>query len=748
MSYIRKQKDGYVVYENENGKTISTANDRIILQDGFVFRDLTKTGQLLPYVDWRLSDEDRAKDLADRLSVDQIAGLMMYSSHQNVPGRPFFYMYGTYDGKMYDDTDVAPWTMSDQQKQFLSEDNIRHVLAVNYENTETAVRWNNILQAFCENEELGIPVNISTDPRNGASKAGAEFKTGGNDISKWPEGLGMAATFDPQLCQNYANIISKEYRALGIATALSPQIDLATEPRWYRFEDTFGSHPQLVTDMARAYCDGMQTTDGSAEGWGNESVSAMAKHWPGGGTGEGGRDAHFAFGSYAVYPANRFQLHLKSFIEGAFKLNGPTQRVSSIMPYYTVSYDMDTIYGRNVGNSYSRYMIDDLLREKYGFNGIVCTDWGITDDPAQSMYEFGSKCFGVEDLSVDQRHLLAIENGVDQFGGNNDKKPILAAYRMGVEKYGEEAFEKRFRKSAYRLLLNMFRLGLFENPFLDVAQSQSVVACEEFCKSGYDAQLKSVVMLKNHNNVLPLKTGLKGFTPIRHIGAKQTFMLTPAPPYDTDPADTGLYNKYFERVESTDDADFALVFIESPLSDPYHKSDLDNGGNGYLPITLQYRPYTAHKAREVSIAGGDFREKSTNRSYKGKTNCAANENDLDLVINARKAMGDKPVIVVVRMHNSAVLAELEPYADAIICEFGVQQQAIFDIISGKVQPSGLLPIQLPADMDTVETHCEDLPFDMTAYTDSDGNTYDFGFGMNWDGPIHDERNQKYTKFFE
>ena len=111
-------------------------------------------------------------------------------------------------------------------------------------------------------------------------------------------------------------------------------------------------------------------------------------------------------------------------------------------------------------------------------------------------------------------------------------------------------------------------------------------------------------------------------------------------------------------------------------------------------------------------------------------------------------MGDKPVIVVVRMHNSAVLAELEPYADAIICEFGVQQQAIFDIISGKVQPSGLLPIQLPADMDTVETHCEDLPFDMTAYTDSDGNTYDFGFGMNWDGPIHDERNQKYTKFFE
>lgn len=120
-------------------------------------------------------------------------------------------------------------------------------------------------------------------PRHGASKAKAEFKSGANDVSKWPEGLGIAATFSPEVCRQFGETIAKEYRALGITTALSPQIDLATEPRWMRFEDTFGTHPDQVTDLARLYCDGLQTTPGTADGWGRESVCAMAKHWPGGG---------------------------------------------------------------------------------------------------------------------------------------------------------------------------------------------------------------------------------------------------------------------------------------------------------------------------------------------------------------------------------------------------------------------------------------------------------------------------------
>ncbi len=743
MSYIKTKKDGFFLYENANGKKISTANDKVIEQDGLIFRDLAKTGTLLPYEDWRLSAEERAQDLASRLTIDQIAGLMLYSSHQMVPCRSGGPFPGTYGGKRYEESGAQPHDMTDQQKAFLSQDNIRHVLVMGLENTPIAVKWNNKMQEFGENQPLGIPVNFSTDPRNGAAKAKAEFKSGDNDISKWPEGLGMAATFSPEICREYADIISREYRALGIATALSPQIDLACEPRWMRFEDTFGSHPQLVTDMARAYIDGMQTSENTADGWGEFSVNAMAKHWPGGATGESGRDAHYAFGEYAVYPGNNFNTHLKPFIEGAFNLNQRTAKVSSIMPYYTVSWNIDQKNGKNVGNSYSEYIIKDLLREKYAFDGIVCTDWGITGDP-EEIFSFGSRCFGVQDLTVAQRHLLAIENGVDQFGGNNDKNPVIEAYNIAKEKYGAELTDARFRLSAKRLLKAMFRTGIFDNPFLDMDTSCAIVGCEEYSQKGYNTQLKSLVMLKNQG-VLPVTAGKKVYIPQRTVGEKFNFFLGKSPRFTEDPVADSLCNKFYTRVQDTSSADFAIVFVESPLSDAYSPEDAAKGGNGYLPLTLQYRPYTATTAREVSIAGGDFREKSANRSYKGKTNTAANEADLDLVINTKQAMGDKPVVVVVRMHNAAVLSELEPYADAIICDFGVQKQAIFDTVCGNSQPSGLLPIQLPADMETVERHCEDVPFDMTPYTDTVGNTYDFGFGLNWSGVIHDERNSKYTK---
>ncbi|MDZ7649912.1 MAG: glycoside hydrolase family 3 N-terminal domain-containing protein [Cytophagales bacterium] len=142
------------------------------------------------------------------------------------------------------------------------------------------------------------------------------------------------------LVEQFGSIASKEYRALGIATALSPQVDIATDPRWYRTSGTFGENPYLSADIGRAYIDGFQTSLGDkeiADGWGYESVNAMVKHWPGGGSGEAGRDAHYAFGKYAVYPGSNFASHLIPFTEGAFKLKGKTGMASAVMPYYTIS---------------------------------------------------------------------------------------------------------------------------------------------------------------------------------------------------------------------------------------------------------------------------------------------------------------------------------------------------------------------------------------------------------------------------
>lgn len=726
--------------KNPSGPTLGVAQVPVLTVDGLYFKDMERTGALLPYEDWRLPAKERARDLAARLSVEEIAGLMMYSAHQMVPslsGGPFTAAYG---GKNFEESGVQPWEMTDEQKKFLSEDHVRYVLAMYIQNGEIAARWNNEMQAFCEALPHALPVNISSDPRHGASKAAAEFKTEAADTSKWPDGMAMAATFDPDLCRAFGRVVAQEYRALGISTALGPQIDVGTEPRWMRVEDTYGACPELVTDMARAYCDGLQTDPSAPEnagGWGGGSVSAMVKHWPGGGPCEAGRDAHYPFGKFAVYPGQNLDKHLKPFLEGAFKLDGPTGKAAAVMPYYTVSWGVDPS-GQNVGNSYSKYVINDLLREKYEYDGVVCTDWGITQDPDGKVDSFGSRCYGCENMTEAQRHLRILENGVDQFGGNNDIKPILEAYKLGCEKYGEQAMRARFERSAVRLLLNSFRCGLFENPYLDPEESVKTLGCEAFCEAGFAAQLKSVVMIKN-NGVLPIGERRKVYIPGRTIRERKNFFRGLNGEQNLAGADRKNVEEFFEWVDSPQEADFALCFIESPLSDGYSEE------TGYKPIMLQYRPYTAVKARKESIAGGDFREDFSNRSYFGKSNRAANEGDLDLILNTRAAIPDKPLIVVVRMHNPCVLEELEPYADAILVDFGVQEKAILTLVSGKAEPAGLLPVQLPANMDTVEEHGEDTPLDYSSYKDSHGNVYDFGFGMNWDGPIHDERNAKYHK---
>ena len=725
--------------DNPSGPRLGLTCAGTIEKDGLFFRDLEGTGELLPYEDWRLSPEERAKDLASRLTVEEIAGLMMYSSHQMVPfgsGMPF---RATYGGRTFEESGAKAWELTDQQKKFLTEDHLRHVLVMLLKDAKTAALWNNELQAFAEGLPHGLPVNISSDPRNGAASAGAEYKSGGGQTSTWPEGLGIAATFDPELCREYARTIAREYRALGIATALSPQVDVGTEPRWMRVADTFGAHPGLVADMGRAYCDGMQSDPDRDGNWGSGSVSTMAKHWPGGGPCEAGRDAHYAFGKFAVHPGGEADAHLKPFLEGVFRLDGPTGKTASVMPYYTVTWDMDP-GGEQVGNSYSKYIIGDLLRQQAGFEGVVCTDWGITGDPEREMDSFGSRCYGVEHLTEAERHLRILENGVDQFGGNNDIVPILEAYRLGCEKYGGEAMLARFRRSAERLLVGSFRCGLFENPYLDPEKSQETVGCKQHCDAGFEAQIKSLVLVKN-TGVLPIRQRKKVYIPGRTVDERRSFFRTMMPAADFPGADRAAVEKFFDWAETPEEADFALVRIESPLTDGGYTAE-----EGYIPVSLQYRPYTAATARAESIGQGDFRETDApNRSYRGKTCHPANESDLDLVLDTRRAMGDKPVIVSVRMLNPCVLAELEAAADAILVDFGVQQDALMTVICGGAEPSGLLPVQLPRDMETVEAHCEDKPLDLIPYVDSQGNAYDFGFGLNWSGIITDERTKRYPR---
>ncbi len=726
----------YTLVYQSKGPTLGyspSSGVAILTVDGFAFKDLNRSGALDPYEDWRLPVAERSRDLAGRLSLEEICGLMLYSSAQRAQ-----------------DTVLTP-----SQRSLLEKDHIRHMLIADVKDARTAAIWSNAVQALCEAAPLGIPSNNSSDPRNYTNgtanvnnyrpEPDGEFNPSSeSDISKWPREVGMAATFDVDLMRVHGEIVSKEYRAMGITTALSPQADISTDPRWRRFYGTFSEDPALCRDLAQAYCDAFQTTPGSPDGWGTQSVNCMVKHWPGGGTGEGGRDAHFGIGKYAVYPGGRFDLGLIPFVDGAFKLPGKTRMASAVMPYYTISYGQDPS-GENVANGFSHYIIQDLLRDKYGYEGVVCTDWGIVND-YEKVYVHKGKPWGVENLSPAEKRLKCFEAGVDQLGGAKESEISVEAYHLWEEKYGVESARERFELSARRLLTNIFRVGNFENPYVDPEEAARIVGCKEFVEAGYDAQLKSVVMVKNAGGALPKAGRLKVWEPLRHVPSGLSHWQKATPAYDEYPISKELLSRYYDVVESPEEADFAIVSIKSPVGHWGYITPSDGVPEGhYQPISLQWSPYTASTAREVSVAGGDPTEASANRSYKGYTETSSNEEDMYLVRRTREAMGERPVIVIVTTERPFVPADIEPFADAILLSFGVSNNALLDIISGAAEPYGLLPCQLPSDMETVEEQCEDVPCDMRPYVDSEGNSYDFAFGLNWSGVIRDGRVQRYGK---
>lgn len=672
--------------------------------DYAVFKDLNRNGVLDPYEDWRLDVESRTADLAAQMSYAEIAGLMLYSRHQRIS---------------------SPIPTQDQIV-FLANDDVKHVLIAGEVAAEIAAPWNNTVQAITESIGLGIPANNSSDPRHSAAIGVEYYSSNTGTISLWPNSLGLAATFDEDLVFEFGKIASIEYRALGISTALSPQIDISTEPRWTRFNGTFGEDPRLAADMTRAYVQGFQGTfddDGNLLGWGYDSVNAMIKHWPGGGGGESGRDGHVDFGKYMVYPSDSFDSHLVPFVDGALQgTAAETTMATAVMPYYTISYNMDPS-GQDLANGYSEFILTTLLRDGYNYDGVICTDWGVDT----------SRGWGpdIEDLSTTERSKLLIEAGVDQFGGQNTSRYILEAVELARAEGTEDNFRAKMEESAARLLKNIFRPGLFENPYLNVEKSIATVGNDEFVAKGYEAQVKSIVMLKNQENVLPLAPGTKVYIPAGRNG---------------EPVLQGAQN-FFEIVDTPEEADVALLAMNTPLPGTGSWGGGYSDDTGYVPLTLQFSEYTAVKARDTSIAG-DYRNiegtsKILDRSYKNKKTVASNIDELFMLLDTKEAMGDKPVITVINVGNPMVFSEVEPVSDAILLRFASSDNAVLDVVRGEAEPYGLLPFQLPKSMAVVETQFEDGPRDMDVYVDQVGNAYDFGFGLNWSGVINDERVAKY-----
>src|SRR5689334_2643253 len=222
---------------------LGTRGAPIIEREGLRFKDLNRSGAVDPYEDWRLTPDARARDLVGRMTLEEKAGTMM---HGTARGTGPLAMAGL--GERYDTT--ANRALIDGSK-------VTSMITRLGGAPATLATQNDILQEIAERTRLGIPVTISTDPRHhfqyvlGASATEGQF-------SQWPETLGFAALGDTTLMKRFGDVARQEYRAVGIHMALSPQADLATEPRWSRINGTFGEDADLAGRMVKAYVEGFQ----------------------------------------------------------------------------------------------------------------------------------------------------------------------------------------------------------------------------------------------------------------------------------------------------------------------------------------------------------------------------------------------------------------------------------------------------------------------------------------------------------
>ncbi|WP_447948701.1 glycoside hydrolase family 3 N-terminal domain-containing protein [Microbacterium maritypicum] len=429
-----------------------------------------------PYQDRTLTVDQRVEDLLTRMTLEDKAGQMF---------QPM--------ATLGDDLD-APGLFGSPSMRTIIDRDITHVNILQAPSAREIAAWHNALQEEARRRGLGIPFSLSSDPRHSFSNNPAAALIAG-PFSQWPEFLGFGAIDDPELTRRFAEVVRREYLAVGIRTALHPQIDLATEPRWARASGTFGQSAEVTGRLGVAYTLGLQGDE-----LGAESVSAMAKHFPGGGPQLDGEDPHFSYGREQVYPGGRFDLHLQPFRDLL------AAGVSQIMPYYGMP--IGTEY-EEVGFGFNKQIIQGLLRDELGFDGIVCTDWGIL-----------SRTFwGVESLTYDERMMKSLDAGVDQFGGEFNPKALIGLVRAG------SVPESRLDTSVRRLLREKFRLGLFDDArFVDVEAADAIVGREDARAAGLEAQARSLTLLTNGGGAahLPLQgrptVYVEGLDPVELAG--------------------------------------------------------------------------------------------------------------------------------------------------------------------------------------------------------------------------------------
>jgi beta-glucosidase len=595
---------------------------------------LHNTTAHLPFRDPSICIEARVDDLLSRMTTKEKAGQLFH-----------FIIFSGPNGTLAAESAEINSTDFVVGTQLLSHFNF----ASQIEDPAEAAEWVNRIQSRALETRLGIPITISTDPRHAFTEdVRTGFSAGG--FSQWPETLGLAALRDADLVQRFAEIAREEYLAVGIRAALHPQVDLATEPRWPRNRNGFGEDANLTAELLTSYIRGFQ-----GEKFGRTSVSTVTKHFPGAGPAQDGKDAHYAIGMNTTYPTKNLDYHLIPF-KAAIKAGA-----RQMMPYY--SRPVGLAEYESIGFSFNKPIVTGLLRETLGFEGVVLTDWGLVTDTTVAGKPWDAKAWGVGQLSEVERVAKILEAGCDQLGGEARPELVVELIETGV------LSEARLDVSVRKLLREKFILGLFDNPFVQPEEAAKTVGNSYFRRLGLEAQKHSYTLLKNSDNVLPLRN-VPLATKFYVEGFNATF----------------VEDRGYSVVEKPEDADYALLRLSAPIasSAPIEEgTDLQSG-------SLEYT--VAEKARQAKIYGA------------------------------------VATIVDINFNRPAAVPEVAEGAAALFATYGSSTEAFLDVVFGKdgTGPQGKLPFDLPRSDEAVEASLEDQPFD------TKDPLFKFGHGLRYE----------------
>ena len=746
-----------VVFHNENGPDIGVTTCGVIVRDGLYFKDMDNSGELAPYKDWRLSPEERAKDMVAHLRLDQQAGLVLNTLF-NTPVAPTRAAATGADGKLemskiykHHDPDEKPipgplpgMTMSIDDADVLD----KHITAGVYRGDMHCEAG---MVALCHNAGtqmleyeackggVAIPYSLHTNPIN----------------IGYPDSLGIGAAVlgdgNADFVYEMADTDRKMMKAEGLHIMYGPQVDVATDPRWPRTNGTYGERTDVTSDITEALIKGYQNGD---DGLNEGSVVLTVKHFPGDAPSENGFEPHVPIGQWRIYrtPGSMETYHLPPF-QRAFD-----HKASSIMPDYSriaadgravpQTYRGEVTSTEAVPSAYSKELLTDLARNKMGFDGYINSDSGITS----------VQIYGVEDLTVPQRYAKAISAGTDVIGGNTDPENIIKAVEEGLLPKAD------LDRASYNRLLSLFRTKRVDNPYLDPDQADQARQdnFDGAKKKAYEANQKAVVLVKNHGGVLPLakekKVCIVTFKGVDSGFAKMAQAMGAG--LGSANADEALRKTLAEAFEKKG---YTVVATPEEADVLYlHVWPISNG-----VVFYQF----AMPVIEMGEIVTDEREINKSQKKTGKQVTVTTLKDVEKIrelADAIHARGGKVVGTCV-VNNPWLLDKLEPYCDALTIQYTVSTVALnnalnaqVDVISGDFAPTGKLSLTMVSDPAVIAITEQEIdgvvreicasPNDVPgydkdpyidpailagvrggsyAYCDADGNYYRSGFGLNY-----------------